>query len=138
MAGAHQLLMMGGGGGGGGSYNGTVTFVYQSDFSTYEEYIFFSGSFGSASPTTMTDGKLLKSLSTYYTGYGPGSFQENLITVSGFSSDPGASYLHSITVGGVLYSLTGATYAYSAGNATWHDYVTPWFFATGGISIVLA
>jgi hypothetical protein len=134
MSGIRNVILAGGGGQG-AKYNGTVTLTYDSDYTTYEDYYYVNGSQGSASPTTLTDGKQFFSLGTYY-GY-PSSFQYNSIIIKGFSSDPGSSYLASITIGGTTYSLVGAFYSYASGQAEWDTQNTAWFFAAGSYSVIL-
>lgn len=48
----------------------------------------------------------------------PGCFNFSQLSVSNFSSNPGAAWLTSITCNGVTNS-SGATFQYSAGVATW-------------------
>ena len=139
MAGAHQLLLLRSGGGAGAPLynNGTVTVAYDTDSSTYEQYLFMSGAFGSASPTTLTDGKTFFELQTYYSPLG--AFNYNYLDISGFSSDPGSSYLSSIKISGTTYSLSGAgvTYAYGSGHATWTVATTAWLSASGSYLVTL-
>lgn len=116
-------------------YNGTITAAYDTDGFTYEQYVFLSGAFGSASPTTLTDGKTFFELLTYYSPLG--AFQYNYLDISGFSSDPGASYLSSIYISGTTYTLSSTDYVYGSGHATWTVATTPWLTGGGAYSVKL-
>ena len=118
-------------------YSGTVNLIYDSDYTTYEEYVFWNGVYGSASPNTLVDGKTFNLLMTYYNNYGPSYFGYNVIQISGFSSDPGASYLKEIKIGSTTYDLSGALYGYSGGVAEWDDVSGPWFTYPGSFSVQL-
>jgi chitodextrinase len=72
------------------------------------------GTFGAMSPTTLTGGVTLKGFVDVVNPFGPGSAQ---LFVSGFSADPGASWLISLTARGI--TRTSTNYSYSAGLATW-------------------
>jgi hypothetical protein len=130
--------MGGGSSSGAAKYNGTVTVIYDTDLTTYEQYIYYTGLYpgSSAVPSTLTDGKTFAGLYTYYLGY-PGIFQNNAIVITGFSSDPGASYLSSIKIGSNTYSLSGAAYGYAGGQAEWDTSTGPWFTAAGSYSVIL-
>lgn len=76
-----------------------------------------SGNFGSYSPIGLTGGKSIGVIVDVETGICSGSGSS--FTVTGFSSDPGISWLTSITCNGVVNFGSGAKYVYSSGDATW-------------------
>lgn len=69
--------------------------------------------FGSLSPQTMEDGRVVRSL--YWS-----SADSVLLEIDGFSSDPGATYLGSVEISsfGTL-NQSSALYSYGAGAASW-------------------
>jgi len=103
-----------------GLYNGSMTAGTDTDGVNYVSYGYASGvgAFGSASPSTMTDGKNFQALYDYYDLNVGGSY--GIFGVSGFASDPGQSYFTSITSNSVTYySASAAFYSYGSGIATW-------------------
>ena len=79
--------------------------------------------FGSYSPNILTGGVKVTGLFDFYDGCPvPPYVQIGFFSASGFSSDPGASWLGSITCGGsgkpTRYG-SGANYSYSNGAAIW-------------------
>lgn len=73
-------------------------------------------SIGSYSPTGLTGGKTVAAVvDTFEALCFSSSF--SALNVSGFSSDPGASWLISITCNGV--ENTSGTFSYSGGEASW-------------------
>lgn len=117
-------------------YSGTVALDYITDYTTYEAVIYQYGSgLGSATPSTLTDGKTFFILQTEFSY--PSSFLANTVAIDGFSSDPGASYLTEIKIGPTTYSLPTAGYAYASGTAYWYEYSAPWFTAAGSFSVEL-
>jgi chitodextrinase len=75
---------------------------------------------GSYAPTALTGGKTLLAFFEWV-DYWPGNPQYTRISVSGFSSDPGQSWLISAAAGvSIVYgSQASATYSYFGGVATW-------------------
>ena len=114
-------------------YSGTVNVVYQTDSTIWESETFVSGSLGSASPTTLSDGKTLYMLQSYFT-YGTGVCESNYLEIRGFSSDPGSSYLNTIKVGTTTYALSGYGYSPAFGSAAWEISfpAAPWFGSGSG------
>ena len=97
-----------------------MTAATDTDIYNYVSYGYASGvgAFGSASPSTMTDGKNFQALYDYYDLNVGGSY--GIVGVSGFSSDPGQTYLTSITTNSVTYYAASASfYSYGSGIATW-------------------
>ena len=94
----------------GSYYAAPVTYYGYSD-GTYNPA---GHSFGSLS-LTLQDGKVVKSfISAFYTTY------TSTLYISGFSSDPGQSYLYSVTSNGTTKTGAAAsTYTYSGGVAYW-------------------
>jgi hypothetical protein len=87
-----------------------------------------SGAFGTYSPTGLTGGETV--VSVFDHGPTPPCVPAvAVLSVSGFSSDPGSSWLTSITCNGVDNS-TVSTYSYSAGEATW-TFTKQFGFASG-------
>ena len=133
VSGIQQMLLASGGAA--TKYTGTVTVAYDTDSATYEQYLFVSGAFGSASPTTLTDGKTFFELQTYFSPLG--AFQYNYLDISGFSSDPGSSYLTSIKISGTTYTLSPLNYVYSSGHATWQVATTAWLNSASAYAVEL-
>ena len=104
-----------------GLYNGSITAGMQTDGINYISYGYASGvaPFGSASPSTFTDGKTFQALYDYYDLNVGGSY--GILSVSGFASDPGQTgYFTSITSNSTTYTAAGAAfYSYGSGIATW-------------------
>jgi hypothetical protein len=71
-----------------------------------------TGSFGSMSPSTLTGGE------SYNRWYDVGSSLA-YFTISGFTSNPGSSWLSSASCVGTSKTGATATYSYSSGAATW-------------------
>lgn len=109
-----------GGGGRTEVYNGTITCglnIYGSGQSGRGLITTEVPSFGSRSPTTLTTGKGLGDLYDYRDIGAP--YFASVIAITGFTTDPGASYLYDVTVGGVTKLASTALYGYSAGTAYW-------------------
>lgn len=70
---------------------------------------------GSYSPTSLTGGKTALVVMDVFGGCG--SFSQ--VSVSGFSSNPGSSWLTSMTCNGGMQSGTAAGFYYSGGIANW-------------------
>lgn len=82
---------------------------------------YFPSSTGSYSPTGLTGGKTLSDLYDISTGStcGFGSV-DSVIHVSGFSSNPGESWLTSVSCNGFTLTVGFSTsYSYSSGIAAW-------------------
>jgi len=75
-------------------------------------------SVGSYSPTGLTGGKTVTVVVDSLFPFG-GCSNFSGLNVSGFSSDPGKSWLTSITCNGVTDSGSSASYGYSGGLASW-------------------
>lgn len=92
-----------------GALDHTILFGYSSGFA------------GSYSPTELTGGKTVADLYDHESvGHGICVFPKgSSFTVSGFSADPGATWLSSVTCNGVTNSESASTYIYSSGSASW-------------------
>lgn len=71
---------------------------------------------GACSPTGLAGGTVVGSISEVT---GLCAVNGSFLTVSGFSSSPGSSWLTSITCNGVIKSMSSSSYTYSGGGATW-------------------
>lgn len=71
---------------------------------------------GSVPSASVAGGLTLKAFADYNTA---GPSYGAYIVVTGFTSDPGASWLYDATVGGTTKLGSTATYSYSAGQAVW-------------------
>jgi hypothetical protein len=80
---------------------------------------FISGSIGSYTPTGLTGGDTVSEVFDQFAF--PGCVgSHSALEVSGFSSDPGSSWLTSITCNAVKNNGSGVTsYTYSGGHAVW-------------------
>lgn len=77
---------------------------------------------GAYSPNGLAGGNTVSRIYEYFSLFGapgcvPGLW--SALTVTGFSADPGASWLNSITCNGTTRTPAGATYVYSDGVAGW-------------------
>lgn len=72
---------------------------------------------GSYSPTGLTGGETVAVLEDE-TPFVCGTTQSGL-TISGFSANPGSSWLISVTCNGVTNTGSGGSYGYSSGTAAW-------------------
>ena len=82
-------------------------------------YGYFSGVMGSYSPTGLTGGDTVYGVYDVQT-FGGCSSNVSILIVSGFSSNPGSSWLTSITCNGVTNSASSASFVYSGGMGSWH------------------
>lgn len=72
-----------------------------------------SPSIGSISPTTLGDGKTLAQM----VDVDP-AVKDHILQISGFSSDPGSSYLISAAANGTTLLAAAASYGYNSGSGT--------------------
>jgi hypothetical protein len=96
----------------------TVVNINDGIDTTYRGYD--SGFVGSYTPTALSGGRTL----TAFYDIGAGSCgvcpaTNGVVTVSGFSADPGANWLNSASANGVTKGGSTASYFYSNGSATW-------------------
>lgn len=96
-----------------GTYSGSVTSGTDGAGSIGFQY----GSFGSVSPTSDSNGHAIFSLYNVYDSYS--GVWDNYFSIRGFSSDPGAGYVTTLTIRGTNYLTSSMTYSYAAGIATW-------------------
>jgi len=80
---------------------------------------FLSGSFGSMSPATTTNGYTYTSLYDKWAGGMAQTYSFSAFSVAGFAADPGQGWLTSATAQGVTFAGASATYSYASGTATW-------------------
>lgn len=128
----------GGGGGGGGStvYTGTITqgFYYDGSFFSYYGFdtdLYTGVPFGSRSPTTVR-GYAFDTLIDIWVGSTP---YNSVLSVIGFSSDPGIDFITSVTVGSVFQQPS--SYSYSGGQAIWSFPSTFGMTSTGSVACVM-
>jgi YD repeat-containing protein len=78
-----------------------------------------AGTFGSLSPSVLTGGKtVVQFLDTSQSVFNY-VIRGGAVSVSGFSADPGQSWLISATALGVTFNGSSAVYTYSGGSASW-------------------
>jgi hypothetical protein len=104
-----------------GSNTSTLTIGYTSASGVWARGFWPGG--GSIDPITLVGGKTYDTLEEFYYAGSPPyvpAISGTYITVAGFSSAPGSSWLTSISVGGVT-APSGATYSFDAstGKASW-------------------
>jgi hypothetical protein len=109
------------------SDNGTITVGSTTCLGSIEWWGYLGG-IGSYSPTGLTGGKTVAALYTIVTGPSCTGALNGQFEVSGFSSDPGQSWLTSVACNGTTKSGTTATYSYSSGTAHWSWSLTSWGF----------
>jgi hypothetical protein len=80
-----------------------------------------SETFGTYSPTGLTGGETVMTIEDYgsWAGTCPAPTTKASLSVSGFGSNPGSSWLSSITCNGVQKLSSAATFNYSGGTASW-------------------
>lgn len=108
-------------------YSDSPAYTYGevTDGSTYYNLGYSQGNFGSLSPATLTGGTTVGSFTTYiqlyYNGVYWTSTEDTYLYVSGFATNPGASWLQTISVSGGT-PLTGASASFSCSGSTciWH------------------
>ena len=88
----------------------------------------FVSSTGSYSPTGLTGGKTVTALYTLKVGTICASPFNGRLEVSGFSSDPGQSWLTSVECNGITATGGTATYFYGSGTSTWAWSGVSWGF----------
>ena len=99
--------------------------IYQCDGVTmpYEIWIGYqygSSQYGTYSPTTLTGGYTVAQLMDIgVSGVTCDGIGNSYFAVSGFSSNPGSSWLTSVNCEGVEQFASDATFSYSSGTATW-------------------
>lgn len=75
-----------------------------------------SGTFGSYSPNGLTGGKTV----TAVYDLSCGAVKSSHLVIAGFSTDPGQTWLTSVTCNGITNSSTSASsYGFSSGSASW-------------------
>ena len=105
--------------------NGTIAIVGRG---------FINGEFGSYSPTGLNGGDTVGGLFDEYNtcGFPTSSWFE----VDGFSSDPGSTWLTSVTCGSVEKTASTAGYSYASGVAAW-EWSTQFGFSSGNVSCTI-
>jgi hypothetical protein len=88
----------------------------------------YASGVGSYSPTGLTGGETVVSLFTAVIGPLCEGTLNGYFQVSGFSSNPGQSWLTSVTCNGTTKTGGTATYSYSSGTAEWSWGATTWGF----------
>lgn len=94
----------------------------------------FGAQFGSISSGSLPPGQTLNSILDNYTLNPEGDqlFQSSSFSVSGFSADPGKTWLTQIDMNSITHTgASAAGYGYSAGVATWEWETGPFVFAPG-------
>jgi hypothetical protein len=114
------------------SDDGTITVGFAGSCSSgppgFEEWGYLSGGQGSYSPTGLTGGKTVVGLYALLIGVTCIGTVNGHFAVSGFSSDPGQSWLTSVACNGTTKTGATATYSYSSGTAQWTWSATSWGF----------
>ena len=100
------------------SDSGTLT-PGVTNIGTCGHFVGYTGSHGSYSPTGLTGGETVVAL--FDEDNTPPCFPSTTseLFVTGFTSNPGASWLISVTCNGVAKSGSSATFGYGTGEATW-------------------
>lgn len=76
--------------------------------------------FGSASPSTMGPGKTLIALADNFSDVSFVTFVQTIVQISGFSTNPGQSWLSYVSNGSAIrLGSSASSYAYGGGVATW-------------------
>lgn len=111
------------------SDNGTITVGSTTCTGTFE-FWGYTGSpgIGSYSPTGLTGGKTVAGLFAFVVGPSCTGTLTGDLLLSGFSSDPGQSWLTSVACNGTTKTGATATYSYSSGSAQWSWSATSWGF----------
>lgn len=91
--------------------NFTITAGTHSGASSFTGY---SGSTGSISGNALPGGQSVSAI--YYTGTSPAN---NVVSITGFSSDPGASFFFSVVANGLTLDTSTATHTFTGTTASW-------------------
>jgi hypothetical protein len=107
--------------------------IYQctGDPMPYEIFVGYqAGSqYGTYSPTTLTGGYTIAELMDVgVSGVTCDGIDNGVFSVSGFSSNPGSSWLTSVNCGGVEQLASNASFGYSSGTASWTWNQSPFDF----------
>lgn len=96
-----------------------------------------TGGIGSVSPATLSGGKILKTFYDQKNGYGQYIVSE--LSVSGFTADPGKSWLDAAkALGQTRTGAAAITYGYSGGTAKWTWSTAAFgFTGTGAVTITI-
>lgn len=95
-------------------YTGSLTAGFWTiGISQYSGYRRIGGTDGTISPTAAIGAS--RTIRDLFNAAGSGG----QFAVSGFSSDPGSTWLNYVKVGSVSFAAPGATYSYSGGTARW-------------------
>ena len=91
---------------------------------------FIAGDIGSMNPATTSNGYVYNEFADTEQPHG-GGYVYTRFGVSGFSTDPGISWLTSAKAGSTTLIGSAATYVFSAGTATW-TWTNGWVFTGSG------
>ncbi len=79
----------------------------------------FGLTFGTYTPTTLTGGHTVKGVAIISGSAGCASRYGSYLNITGFTANPGTSWLTSIKCGTVTLASSAATFSYASGSATW-------------------
>lgn len=98
------------------SYNFSITAGHTFTTGFFDEWGYQAGTVGSISGATLPNGKTVTGLYDYTT-----TSAISILTIGGFTSDPGASFFSSIVANGRTKTAASAGYSYNAsgGVASW-------------------
>lgn len=97
-------------------------------------YGYVRGSYGTGAHwngvlgTTLTDGNQVRQVRD---SNPTGSGGDGVLSIDGFSSDPGSTYISSLTANSITQLSSAASYAYLSGIATWTWTGSPFNFLAG-------
>ena len=118
-------------------YEGSVTLDWY-DNGTFAGWLYLSSAYGSATPSTLVDGKGFAGFGTVYDSASQ-AFLYNLVSVDGFSSNPGSDYLSEAVIDGTAFTIPAVGYNYSSGLVNYTDTSGPeWFSYGSGSPITVA
>jgi hypothetical protein len=92
-------------------------------FSIWACFSGYNSTLGSYSPNSLTGGKTvvaLEDLDTGGTSACSNVAKNSIVTVSGFSIDPGQAWITSVTCNGIVKTgVSASSFSYSSGTASW-------------------
>jgi hypothetical protein len=109
--------------------NGTIT-VAEKSFGSTCIWGYSGGLLGAYSPTGLTGGKTVAEISAIVIGLSCNGTLDGIVQISGFSSNPGQSWLTSVECNAITKTGATATFNYGSGIAAWSWSATSWGFPT--------
>ncbi len=99
---------------------------------------YYRGIVGSISSPTTFDGYTIVAFADNFKGGKVGAYFNTVLKISGFTADPGKTWLTAAQANGLVFAVSSALYSYSAGQANWSFGGGPIFEKTNPASTFIA